>query len=78
MGYVFSEDLSYYIMGIWPMFRQLLLRVEGKYRVALTLIQSSIIGFFNSGSLNSVRLRHWTERSTTTRYMRDNYWRAEL
>ena len=43
-------------MGTWPMFRRLLLRVQGKYRAALTPIQSSSIDIFNSDSLNSVRL----------------------
>ena len=38
------------------MFRQLLLRVQGKYRAALTPIQSSSIDLFNSGRSNSIRL----------------------
>ena len=43
-------------MGTWPMFRQLLLRIQGKYRAALTPIKSSSIDLFNSGRSNSVRL----------------------
>ena len=43
-------------MGTWPTFRRLLLRVQGKYRAALTLIQSSSIDLFNSGRSNSFRL----------------------
>ena len=43
-------------MGTWPTFRRLLLRVQGKYRAALTPIQSSSFDHFNGGRSNSVRL----------------------
>ena len=41
------------LYGKWPTFRLLLLCVKGKYRAALTPIQTSSIGLFNSGSSNS-------------------------
>ena len=47
---------SFVYMGTWPMFGRLLLHVQGKYRAALALIQSSSIDLFNSGKSNSVRL----------------------
>ena len=44
-------EFSIVCMGAWPKFGQLLLRVQGKYRAALTPIldQSSSIDLFNSG-----------------------------
>ena len=50
-------------MGTWPTFRRLLLRVQGKYRAALTPIQSYSIDLFNSGRSNSVRLRLTLDRA---------------
>ena len=49
-------------LGTWPTFGQLLLCVQGKYRAALTPIQSSSIDLFNSGRSKSVRLCLTLER----------------
>ena len=49
-------EFSIVIMGAWPMFRRLLLCIQGNYRAALAPIQSSSIDHFNGGRSNSTQL----------------------
>ena len=65
-------------MGTWPTFRRLLLCVQGKYRAALTPIQSSSIDLFNSGRSNSVRLCLTLDRAVGYHQVHEGLlWRAE-